>query len=116
MVIDKLREEKKKILSAVKMPVEGLEIREEGLYHNDIFSENWSEAEGLRISSELCLSMGPKLPAIFIDDGETYDADGLKSLEQWALKNDLQAFISIVDSTEGTSESDTFYIEEGELV
>ena len=114
--LEKLRNMKKMIFRNAKVPVEGLEIREGGVYHNDIHSENWSEAEGLRISSELCLAMDPKLRALFLDKGENYDADSLKELETWALENDLQIFITIVDSTQDTIGRGIFYIEEGEIV
>lgn len=114
--LERFRITKKLKLRNAKVPIEGLEIREDGVYHDDIHSENWSEAEGLRISAELCLSMTPKLSAIFIDDGETYDSEGLEALRNWAEKNNLQAFITIVDSAKGTSTGDVFYIEEGEIV
>lgn len=114
--IEKFRNVKKMIFRNAKISVEGLEIREDGVYHNDIQSENWSEAEGLRISSELCLAMDPKLRALFLDKGENYDAESLKELEAWALENDLQIFITIVDSTQDTTGRGIFYIEEGELV
>jgi len=114
--INELREQKKEILRNTKTPIEGLEIREDGVYYNGILSENWSEAEGLRISAELCLAMKPKLPAIFIDDGETYDLEGLKALQEWATENDIQAFITIVDSGNGTSAGNVFYIEEGSII
>lgn len=41
--------------------------------------------------------MNPKLRAIAIDKGESYDKESLKSLGKWAKENDLQAFIAIVD-------------------
>ncbi len=111
-----LRSTKKVRLKETKLPVEGLEIREDGLYYNDVFSENWGEAEALRIASELCIGMNPKLRAVFIDKGEAYDVDNLKELQEWAIANDLQAIITVVDSTGGTSEGDVIYLEEGKVV
>lgn len=113
--INALNEEKKKILSDTKIPVAGLEIREDGLYHNGIFSENWSESEGLRISSELCIAMQPKLKSIFIDKGESYDKDSLKDLEEWAVEHGIQAFITIVSDIPEHKEDGVFYIEEGKI-
>jgi len=114
--IKKLRQEKLTKLKEAKTPVEGLEIKEDGIYHNGIYSENWGEAESLRISSELCLGMNPALRAVFIDKGEAYDINNLKQLQEWAIKNDIQAFITIVDSAEGHSEGDVFYLEEGKII
>ncbi len=114
--INALRNLKKSKLKAVKTPVEGLEIREEGIFYNGVFSENWGEEESLRISSELCIGMDPKLRAVFLDKGEAYDVEQLNAYRKWAIKNDLQAIITIVDSTNGTSEGDVYYLEEGQIV
>lgn len=111
-----LRRNKAARLKDAKLPLEGLEIREEGIFYNGIFSENWGEQEGLRISSELCLRMDPKLRAVFIDKGEAYDMDQLDEYRGWAIKNDIQAIITIVDSEEGASEGDVYYLEEGKVV
>lgn len=115
--IDELREAKKDRLLKVNIPIPGLEIREDGIYHNDIFSENWSETEGLKISSELCIAMKPTLQAIFIDHGEGYDSGSLKALGQWAIDNNIQCFITIVsDDIPGAKTNGVFYIEAGEIV
>lgn len=116
--IETLRQKKSEQLKSLEIPVEGLEIREDGVYHNDIYSENWSDSEAMRISSELCLAMNPKLKAIFIDKGESYDTNQLKSLKEWAESNDIQAFITIVDDIPSEDEGldpNTFYIVEGEI-
>lgn len=111
-----LRNKKTEMLREIKVPVDGLEIREDGLYHNDIYSENWGEAEALKISSELCISMNPQLRAGFLDSGESFDDDSRAVLDKWAKDNDVQIFITIVDSDKGTSNDNVFYIEEGEIV
>jgi DNA repair exonuclease SbcCD ATPase subunit len=114
--IKTIRESKKKKLTEIKIPVEGLEIREDGIYHNNIFSENWSESEGLKLSSQLCVSMDPKLRAVFIDKAESYDNKSLKDLEEWAVNNDIQAFLTIVSDDQPDDEEGVIYIEEGEVV
>ena len=111
-----LRNLKKSKLKGVKTPVEGLEIREEGIFYNGVFSENWGESESLRISSELCIGMDPELRAVFIDKGEACDVEQLNEYREWAIKNDIQAIITIVDSNGGTSEGDVYYLEEGKVV
>ena len=111
-----LRESKKKKLAETKMPISGLEIRENGLYYNNIFCENWSDSEGDLISRELCIAMNPKLKAMFIDRGETYDSDSLKELEIWAKEKNIQAFITIVDDIPEKHEPGVFYIEDGSLI
>lgn len=114
--IETLNQEKTKILKSKKMPVDGLELSEEGIFYHGIHSDNWSTSEALKISFELCVSMKPELNAVFIDKGESYDDQGLKDLEKWAKENDIQAFITIVDSGEAGEVENAIYIEAGEVV
>lgn len=114
--IEHLRDKKLKTLTEIKIPVPGLEIREEGIFHDGTHCENWSDEQSVTISSQLCLAMNPKLKAVFIDQGETYDSASLKKLETWAIENDIQAFITIVDDLPESKDDDTFYIVEGQLV
>lgn len=114
--IDELREEKKEILRNAPVPIKGLEIRFDGLYYNDIYSENWSDSQSMRISCELCAAMQPELRAIFMDKGEAYDNDQLQALNDWAVENDIQAVLTIVDSMDGDRKEDAIYIEAGEII
>jgi len=111
-----LRDKKLEMLRAVKTGVNGLEIREEGLYYNGVYSENWSDSESLRISSELCIAQLPALRAIFIDRAESFDSDSLAELEKWAIEKDIQAFVTIVSDIPETLDADCFYITEGHLL
>lgn len=115
--IKRLREKKLETLRAVNTGVEGLEIREDGLYYNGVSSQNWSDSEAIRISSQLCIAQMPELRTIFIDRGESFDSESLKELELWAIENDIQAIITIVDSYLPTDiEEGVFYIEEGKVI
>lgn len=121
--IEAKRDEKKAILAGTKMPIEGLEIKEVegkdntwGVYFNGIHCENWSDSEGITISSNLCLAMKPKLSAVFIDRGECYDEDSRKALAKWAEENDIQTFITIVESIPQELEDGVFYVQEGIVV
>lgn len=114
--INVIREDKKRRLSVIHIPVSGLEIKEDGIYHDGIFSENWSDSEAVTISAELCVAMNPELRAICINNGESYDKESLKSLEEWSQKHDIQVFIAIVDEIPETMEDGVFYIEEGNVI
>ncbi len=122
--INDLRDEKKTILAGTKMPLVGLEIKEMedkadeyGLFNNGIHCENWSDSEGVTISLNLCLSMSPELRAVFIDRGEMYDNESRKALDEWAIENDIQAFITIVESIpEDNLEEGVFYVQEGVVI
>ena len=114
--IEAMRDSKETILKEAKLPVPGLELRTDGLFHNGIHSSNWSESESMRISADLCIATNPELRAVFIDRGEAYDAEGLKELHKWAVENDMQAIISIVSEIEEGDEAGVYYMSEGEVI
>ena len=114
--IKELRDKKLEILRSIDTGVKGLEIREDGLYYNGVYCENWSDAEGLTISSELCIAQKPQLSAIFLDRAESLDSDSLRALDQWAKENDIQCFVTIVDDVPEELEDGVFYIEEGKII
>lgn len=121
--IETLRSEKIGILKNTVIPVPGLEIKEMpeggyGLFSNDIYSENWSEAEGLMIASQLCISQNPKLRAVFLDKGESMDSETLKAYSKWAEENSLQAIITIVSDVpdKESMQEGVWYIEDGNIV
>ena len=114
--IQTLRNKKLEILRSIDTGVKGLEIREDGIYYNDVYSENWSDSENLRISAELCLSQMPELRAVFIDGAESFDSDSLKDLETWAIENDVQCIVTIVSDIPEQLENGVFYITEGRVI
>lgn len=114
--IKSLRSKKEEMLKAAPMPVEGLEIREDGVYYDGIHCDNWSDSQSIKISFQLCLAMQPELKAVFIDRGESYDKDQLAMLDKWANENDIQAFITIVDSGNVGDVYQAIYIEDGSIV
>jgi predicted nucleic acid-binding Zn-ribbon protein len=114
--IKNLRNQKLEILRSIDTGVKGLEIREDGIYYNDVFSENWSDAESLRISAEVCIAQMPELRAVFLDRGESFDSDSLKELDKWATENDVLCITTIVDDIPEKLINGVFYIQEGHLI
>jgi len=116
--ITSLRLQKLEILRKVNTGVDGLEIREDGIYHKDIYCDNWSDAQGLKISCELAYSNLPPMRAIFIDFGEGLDKNARKELEKFAKEKDLLIGVSIVadELTEEDKSSDNvFWITDGSI-
>jgi hypothetical protein len=113
--IQALRNQKIEILRSINTGVKGLEICVDGIYYNDVYSENWSDAESLRISAELCLAQMPQLRTVFIDRGESFDSDSLAELDKWATENDVQCITTIVDDIPDELENGVFYIQEGKV-
>jgi hypothetical protein len=115
--IEKLRADKKKKLLDAELPVEGLELREDGVYYNDVYSENWSGSESWIISAQLCMSRNPKLKAVFYDGGELMDSECRKAVNDWCVANGIQFIITkVADEVSDNDEPNVFYIEEGEIV
>lgn len=114
--IESLRESKKEKLSKADTGVDGLEIRENGLFYNGTFIENCSDSEKLRISMKLCQAMEPPLRAVFLDRGESFDAARIAEIERFAAENDIQVFITqVADDIPEEIPSNMFYIVEGEV-
>lgn len=117
-IIKNLRLQKLEILRKVNTGVDGLEIREDGIYHKDIYADNWSDAEGLEIACELANANMPPLRAIFIDGGEALGKAARERLEKFAKEKDLLIGVSIVadELTEEDKNSDNvFFIEDGTI-
>lgn len=119
--IETLRAERRAMIANAHIPVKDVTLvvddgfTPDGVYHKGIHSSGWSESQAMRISAELCVAMQPELRCLFIDKGEAYDGIALKALHDWAIENDIQAMITIVDSDIG-SEDGAIYIEDGSIV
>jgi len=123
--IEAFRDEKVRILAATDTKVEGLEIRfdkekdELGVYYNNIDTENLSDAENMTLSLKLCSAMMPDLRAVFIDRGESIDIASQQALHTWAIENDMQLIMSVVDDIPKDPlfrEENCFYIVDGQLI
>jgi uncharacterized protein YlxW (UPF0749 family) len=116
-IIDGLRKQKLEILAGTKTGVEGLQITEDDILYNGISSDNWSDAQGLIISSELCIAQMPKLRAVFMDRAESIGKKKLAEYEKWALANGIQVVITkVVDEAPKSKDEFTYFIVDGSVV
>lgn len=114
--IESLRKHKIEILTQADTGVDGLKITEEGVFYNGIFCENWSDAESIKISAQLCIAQLPKLRAVFIDRFESFDQDMQQELMKWAEENSIQAFVfKVAEEIPDTLETGVYYLEEGQI-
>ena len=112
-----IENDKRNKLLAVKVPVPELKITEDGITYKGRAPENWSSSEEMTIAAKLCEGKAPKLSAVFLDGGETYDKPTRGVLEKWAKDKDIQCFLTIVrDEIPETTETDVFWIEDGAIV
>jgi hypothetical protein len=118
--IKTLKDKKIEKLAKTEMPVKGLLIKEVtegvyGLFYQDIYCENWSKSLGWKISLAICAAMQPDLRAIYLDDGEGLDEDTRKELDAWAIKNDIQVVLTIVQKIPDELSEGSLYIEDGRI-
>ena len=112
-----IENDKRNKLLAVKVPVPELKITEDGITYKGRGPENWSSSEEMTIAAKLCEGKAPKLSAVFLDGGETYDKPTREVLETWAKDKDIQCFLTIVrDEIPETAEAGVFWIEDGAIV
>lgn len=113
-----LNKSKQKQLTEAKLPVNGLEIRLDGLFFKGTRCNNWSQSETLDISRDLLKARNPELQAVFFDQGNDFDSKKLKALHKWGIENNMQAILTIVSDIPETREEEdnAYYIVEGELV
>ena len=98
-------------VAAAKLPVSGLVLTEDGVILNNIPFNQASDAEALRTSCAIAMSLNPKLKVIRVRDGSLLDEDGMAILTEMAEKNDYQVWIERVDS----SGSVGFVLEDGHI-
>lgn len=116
-IIDGLRKQKLEILAGTKTGVEGLQITEDDILYKGISSDNWSDAQGLVISSMLCQAQKPILSAVFLDRAESMDKKTLKEFVDWGTKNGIQTIITkVADEAPKDKDDYTFYIVDGSIV
>ncbi|MFA5906804.1 MAG: hypothetical protein WC836_22935, partial [Desulfobacula sp.] len=118
--ISTLKDKKVKKLAETDMPVKGLIIKEVtegnyGLFYEDIYCENWSTSTGWKIALAICAAMQPDLRAIFLDNGEALDSDTRKALDEWAVKNNIQVILTVVEKIPEELADGKFYIQEGRI-
>lgn len=91
--------EKKKLLSEAKMPIEGLSWEEDKVLYNGIPYDQISSAEQLKVSMAIAMATNPKLRMIQIRDGSLLDKDNLKVIGEMTKGQDFQAWVEKVDES-----------------
>ncbi len=114
--LDSLRKEKSDMLLNAKIPVKGLTLTENGLEHNGISCDNWSTSESLKIGLMLATAYAGELKTIYIKRGESFDAESLATIKNFAEKRNIQVIMEVVDGGYNKDEAGIVWIEEGEIV
>jgi energy-coupling factor transporter ATP-binding protein EcfA2 len=96
--IEARNETKRKAISDVEMPVEGLGFGPGHITLADQPFDQASDAEQLRASVAIAAAMNPKLRVIRVRDGSLLDDTSMSMLADFAAERDYQVWIEVVDS------------------
>lgn len=106
--------QQKVLMQSVKMPIDGLDLKDNELYFNGIPFEQLSQAEQLTISMSMAIAENPELKIVRIQDGALLDNESLKFLKKINTENGFQCWIETISNEPG--KEDALYIEDGELL
>jgi hypothetical protein len=104
--------EKREAIENAKLPIEGLEVTEDGVLLNEIPFVQASMAEKLKVSMAIAMASNPGLRVIRIKDASLLDEDNFRVVRDMAKEKDYQVWLEVVDSSGELG----VYIEEGEVV
>ena len=95
--LEEIEDEKLKLISSSKLPIQGLTFDSSTLYYNGVpFADQASSAEQLRVSVAMGFAMNPKLKILLIRDGSLLDEDNLKMIAEMAEKEGGQLWLERV--------------------
>lgn len=92
-------EHKRAAIAQAALPVEGLGFGEEELVLNGHPFVQASDAEQLRASIAIAISMNPQIRVIRVRDGSLLDEDSIKLVAELAEAHDCQVWLERVDSS-----------------
>ena len=104
-------DEKEKLITSAKLPIDGLNIDAEGVTFNGIPFSQLSSAEQLKVSLAIAMAMNPKLRVMRIMDGSLLDSENMKVIGEMAKAEDYQVWIERVEDAGKVG----FLIEDGEV-
>jgi DNA repair exonuclease SbcCD ATPase subunit len=97
----KIEKQKLEVLSAAKLPVEGLGIAADGITLNGVPFAQSSAAERLRVALALSMAVSPDLEDVWIRDGALLDDESLELLVRQAQELGKRPWIEVVGAREG---------------
>ena len=110
--IEEARQERIKLLAQVDMPLEGLEISEEGalLYQGQPW-DGMSGSEQMRVAVAICSGVNPLCGFVLLDGMERMDIKQLREFSAWLGARGLQA----IGTRVGTGDECSLIIEDGSV-
>lgn len=91
--IEEIDEEKKESIKNANLPLDGLELTDEGVMVNGTFFSQLSTAEQIRVSALVAMSQNPTLKIIMIRDGALLNTSNLAMISSLAAERGVQVWI-----------------------
>lgn len=101
--IEEVDLEKAQAIKDANLPIEGLELTDEGVMMNGTFFSQLSTAEQIRISALVAMSQNPGLKIIIIREGALMNSANLTMLSELAAENGFQLWIEKFQEQKGES-------------
>jgi hypothetical protein len=102
-------EEKRRLYSEAKMPIDGLTLGEKQVLFGGIPVKQLGEAKQIMLGVSIAIARNPKLRLVLIPHGEALDEDTFADLARMAEEKDFYVWVAKVDSSGKVG----IYIEDG---
>lgn len=91
--IEEIDEEKKQAIQNANLPLDGLELTDEGVMMNGTFFSQLSTAEQIRVSTLVAMSQNPELKIVIIREGALMNSANLAMIAKLAAERGFQVWI-----------------------
>lgn len=97
--IEEIDIQKANAIKDANLPIDGLELTDDGVMMNGTFFSQLSTAEQIRISAMVAMSQNPKLKIIIIREGALMNRENTRMLAELAAENGFQLWIEKFSET-----------------
>lgn len=107
--LEGIRDERRQLLSSVRMPLDGLTVEDGELVYNGQRWDCMATSEQLVVAVSICHAINPKCGFVLLDRLEAFDVTQLGKFDEWLKQHGLQAICTRVS----TGDECTIVIEDG---
>lgn len=107
--IDKIREDKTRLLDNADLPLQGLSVKDGELLYNGYKWDNMSGSDQLKVSAAIVRKLNPHCGFVLLDKLEQMDSESLREFGEWLEREDLQVIATRVS----TGDECSIIIEDG---
>lgn len=111
--LDAIKAEKLEALEAAPLPVDGLQLTEDGVLWNDLPFSQASTMQRILASTRIGMAANPTLKLLICEHGSDLDVDALSALEDLCRDTDFQMIIELVTRSKSDEDRCAVIIEDG---